>query len=327
MAIEFNCPHCDKSLSTSEDRAGRKAKCPGCGEVVTVPGLDQPAAEDDFEEDLPPPPPVGKIRDTRAKVACPMCGGEVLAAAKRCKHCGEDLSPAGGDEAASGATGELTKIEAGEVIGSAWKVYLKNLAPCLVGTFLVNLLSQLATIPQQIVPGIVMGDGEDPTGVMVGLAMLLGFMAMSFCVGAFLQIGLCQLFLKAARGEDPQVGDIFSGGKFFLRYAISLVLFSIAFGIGMVLCIIPGILVSCLFYPFAYVIVAENSKGIDCLSRSQEITKGNLLQIFVLMLAGAGINLLGILALCVGAIFTVPLTLLFTAVAYLKMTGQEVVEV
>lgn len=327
MAIEFNCPHCEKFLSTSEDRAGRKAKCPGCGEVVTVPGLEVPAPDDELDDDLPPPPPKGNLRDTRAKVACPMCGGEVLAAAKRCKHCGEQLSPAGGDDSGSGATGELTKIEAGDVISSSWKVYMKNLAPCLVGSLIVNILSQLATIPQQIIPGLVMGEGDDPTGVLIGVGLLLAFIAMSFCFGAFLQIGLCQIFLKAARGEDPQIGEIFGGGKFFLRYAISLILFSIAVGIATAFCIIPGILVASMFFPFAYVLIAEDSKGIDCFSRAQEITKGNLLQIFVLFLAAAGINLLGVLALCVGAIFTLPLTQLFTAVAYLKMTGQEVSEV
>lgn len=330
MAIEFNCPHCDKSLSTSEDRAGRKAKCPGCGEVVTVPGEIPPSLPVSAADDLPPPPRTTGGRDDRPRVDCPMCGGQVLVTAKKCKHCGEELAGSGSSGGSHGtATGELTKIEAGDVISTSWRIYLKQLGPCLVGSFLVNLLSQLATIPQQILPYIIgMGANKnDPSTALIIIAVNLFFMVFTFALGAFLQVGLCQLMLNAARGQDPRIGDIFCGGRFFLRYAISLFLFSIAVGVATVFCLIPGLLVVCLFFPFAYVLIAENTPGIECFARSQVITKGNLLQIFVLLLAMVGINLLGLMAVCVGVLFTIPLTQLFTAVAYLKMTGQEVGDV
>ena len=37
MPIEFRCVRCDKLLRTGDDTAGRQAKCPSCGETVTVP--------------------------------------------------------------------------------------------------------------------------------------------------------------------------------------------------------------------------------------------------------------------------------------------------
>ncbi len=37
MAIEFNCPQCGKLLTTSDERAGARAKCPACGDLITVP--------------------------------------------------------------------------------------------------------------------------------------------------------------------------------------------------------------------------------------------------------------------------------------------------
>lgn len=41
----FNCPSCKMSLSVSEEHAGKSARCPGCGNRVTVPNLDKtPAA-------------------------------------------------------------------------------------------------------------------------------------------------------------------------------------------------------------------------------------------------------------------------------------------
>jgi hypothetical protein len=35
--IRFRCPKCDKRLSVAPHHAGKKAKCPGCGEAIRVP--------------------------------------------------------------------------------------------------------------------------------------------------------------------------------------------------------------------------------------------------------------------------------------------------
>jgi len=37
VAIEFNCPHCGKLLTTSDERASARAMCPACSELITVP--------------------------------------------------------------------------------------------------------------------------------------------------------------------------------------------------------------------------------------------------------------------------------------------------
>jgi hypothetical protein len=44
MAISVTCPHCSARLSAPDDRAGRRAKCSGCGRKLTVPG--PPPAQD-----------------------------------------------------------------------------------------------------------------------------------------------------------------------------------------------------------------------------------------------------------------------------------------
>jgi hypothetical protein len=49
--ISFDCPGCAKPIKVKDDLAGKKGKCPGCGQAVTVPALpvnggDRPAAEE-----------------------------------------------------------------------------------------------------------------------------------------------------------------------------------------------------------------------------------------------------------------------------------------
>lgn len=40
MSIEFRCTQCDKLLRTSDDTAGKQAKCPECGTLMTVPAAN-----------------------------------------------------------------------------------------------------------------------------------------------------------------------------------------------------------------------------------------------------------------------------------------------
>jgi DNA-directed RNA polymerase subunit RPC12/RpoP len=93
LTIEFNCPHCQKFLRTSDDKAGRTAKCPGCGERIDVPGVpeDEFGAADEFDYGDDDDYGSGSYGAASGTKKCPMCGEEIKAAAIRCRHCGEDL--------------------------------------------------------------------------------------------------------------------------------------------------------------------------------------------------------------------------------------------
>lgn len=101
MTIEFHCPACDKLLSTTDERAGWMASCPGCREPVTVPhkSIDPSIAE---TLDYVPKSRSGADGERQfdkstasAGQSCPMCGATLDAAAIRCGQCGENLSAQG----------------------------------------------------------------------------------------------------------------------------------------------------------------------------------------------------------------------------------------
>jgi uncharacterized membrane protein len=73
-----------------------------------------------------------------------------------------------------------------------------------------------------------------------------------------------------------------------------------------------------------YLIVDRDLAVIESLRRSTELTSGNYGATFLLGLAFFGMVLVGVLALCVGVIFAVPLGSLMFAVAYCLMSGQTV---
>jgi hypothetical protein len=53
MAIQFSCANanCSKRFQVADELAGRKARCPECGEVQVIPAVSQPAAK----REAPPP--------------------------------------------------------------------------------------------------------------------------------------------------------------------------------------------------------------------------------------------------------------------------------
>jgi predicted RNA-binding Zn-ribbon protein involved in translation (DUF1610 family) len=87
MAIIFTCTKCEKTLQMREEMAGHRARCPECGAVLQIP---EPVL--DAEEVLPSvlPAETAAIKESAEKRRpCPMCGEMILAAARKCRYCGE----------------------------------------------------------------------------------------------------------------------------------------------------------------------------------------------------------------------------------------------
>jgi len=52
VMIKFNCPACSKNIAVQDEHAGKKARCPQCKSIFTIPTLD--SQEQSAEEKLPP---------------------------------------------------------------------------------------------------------------------------------------------------------------------------------------------------------------------------------------------------------------------------------
>jgi uncharacterized RDD family membrane protein YckC/predicted RNA-binding Zn-ribbon protein involved in translation (DUF1610 family) len=110
--IRFNCPSCNKALQCADQNIGSKAKCPGCGETVTVPRqlqLSEPQERQSF----------GDVKKQPETKACPFCGEDIRVNAIKCRFCHADLtiqSPHSGSIANSPKTTKLCDA-CGENIG------------------------------------------------------------------------------------------------------------------------------------------------------------------------------------------------------------------
>lgn|GEM_PF-770996 len=217
MTIEFHCPHCDKLLKTPDDKAGVRANCPGCGEIVTIPdpANSDPANSDSasevaetdpsFTEVVSPsdasgselttaqaadgeaakPGPVearaGTARSQYDMKPCPMCGAAIDKTAVRCHFCGETLS------GPAASVRPRTTIDAGEVLARAWEIYRTRLGS-LIGSVVVMwgilfAVAFAAIVAQPVVLaaiGLAGGNGARAADVVL---IFFGFVALNFVMG------------------------------------------------------------------------------------------------------------------------------------------------
>lgn len=325
MTIEFHCPHCDKLLKTPDEKAGVRANCPGCGQVVTIPNpiLEESDADPSFAEIAAGPetsaPDSSVAREPDRQVVepgsadahslhgrsqydmkpCPMCGAAIDKTAVRCRFCGEVLAGPGASVRAR------TNIDAGEVLNHAWNVYRARLGLLIGSLFVLGGISFAVSLAGSLVQQLLLGGiglaggGGRPANLplivfgFVGLTLFV--FVLNIAVSAFLQAGFHGLLLGVARREATGISAMFSGSPFFWRFFWGTLLYQIAVTIGFAMCFIPGIVLLLMFWPVYFVIVDRDSGVIDSLQLAHEVTTGNYFAVFVLFLAGIGCQILGVL--------------------------------
>jgi len=118
---------------------------------------------------------------------------------------------------------------------------------------------------------------------------------------------------------------VFSGGKYFGTMFVALLGFTLAVGIGSMLCVVPGYIVWFGLWPFAFIIVDQKLAGIDALKKAWAMTNGHKMSIFIFWLLSLVAVIAGEIA-CFLPVFLVsyPLIILGTAHMYLTLNGETV---
>ena len=146
--------------------------------------------------------------------------------------------------------------------------------------------------------------------------------SVSVAFSIIFELGLIKISLKFCDNENPKILDLFSQCRLFFRYLFASILKSLIIFLGFILFIVPGIILSIRLSFFDYLIVDKNSKIIESLKRSWEITRSNTWNLFLLYLLFALINILGAFALIVGLFWSIPTTMVAEAFVYRKLSSQ-----
>lgn len=342
MPIDFRCQHCGKLLRVGDETAGRQAQCPACGSVQTIPAAT-PAPE------LPSAPPARAAAAGGNPFGPPLPMPPAALGGEQNPYQAPPSYPGRETYGAPGAAGtppyRATRIDIGGVLSRSWEVYNDQLWMC-VAVFLLGLLvNYAAQVPSQIA-NAALPAAQLPLSAIIFTNLLL--FVFQFVFQTWIGVGQTIFFLKVARGEAASAGMLFQGGPYLLRAILASLLFLLglvaiamlcaipavavyfatkepgpAIGVFVVVFLFPQLYAMLTFFQYFYLIVDRDLGVVESLSASREITRGNKLATFAVLLICGLLYIAGVFACCVGAIFTGAYAMLAMAVMYLAMSGAQ----
>ena len=305
MTIEFSCQHCKKNLKTSDDKAGRKASCPQCGEPIDVP-MPKDVGSDDILavfDDIDIETPICEEQSFLAEegINCQMCGALNPSGSLACNACGEVLLKSGNKRKGI----RPQRIRVGEVFSRSWELYKQNLGMCLAAPFLASFLSTLvvslivglAVVFYIASSAVFQNIPLAQMGILVVLVVLV--IPLVIITMTYFEIGKQLVLLKISLGERPGVGELFSGRPFLGRMILCSLLFELIVGFGNAIFVLIGFFLSLFFWPYPFLLIDQNLPGVDAFVKSTKITSGNLLSVALIVLTII-CSVLLITAVCIG---------------------------
>jgi hypothetical protein len=215
----------------------------------------------------------------------------------------------------------------GAAISYGWTKYWQNIGPLILITIIILLIggavSGVTTAIGNALPRIKFTSGTTTYSIGVGFIL---FQIVNLVVSAVLAMGLIRATLAVAEGRKPDPSMLFQS-EGLGPYIVASILVAIGVIIGFILLIVPGIILLILWHFFGYVIVENptTTSATEAMRRSAEITKGHRWELLGLGLLLIGVNILGLLACCIGVIFTEGITAMTVAYAYKTLSGQPIV--
>lgn len=140
-------------------------------------------------------------------------------------------------------------------------------------------------------------------------------------VMAPLYAGFIIVVFMLFKSQQVQFGDFFKGFNYFLPLVLANIVMSILVTIGMFLLILPGVYLAVSYMFVSMLIVDYRMEFWQAMETSRQIVTKNWFSLFVFFLVLAVINLLGALALGIGLLVTIPLSICSVCVAYRDIVG------
>lgn len=175
--------------------------------------------------------------------------------------------------------------------------------------------------------------------VVLGVDLLLGIITSSFTENApvalviaasiisiilnlLLSMGIIKITLKFCDQEPANYRDLISSYRLLLNYLIGSVIYGVVVAVGLILLVVPGIYFAVKYQFYEYLIIDKGLGPVEAIKRSGVLTKGVRWNLVLFWLMLIGINILGMIALGIGLVASVPISWLANAYVYRRLQLQ-----
>ncbi|MGZ8401346.1 MAG: hypothetical protein ACXWVI_08620 [Methyloceanibacter sp.] len=204
-------------------------------------------------------------------------------------------------------------LSIGDCLRFGWETFKKRPWFFVGSTVVILLASGLINTFSNTIDGVVGGSAEAPT--LVGIAVNLA-------LGTLLSMGATAFYLAAQ--DNPETVDLslLWRPQPFWKYLGASILFGLAVAVGFVLLIVPGIIVALMFMFTTFIVIDRGLGPIEAMKESRCITYGHKWSLLGFTLMLVLVNLLGVIALVVGLLVSIPVSSLAVAHAYRVLSGR-----
>lgn len=145
---------------------------------------------------------------------------------------------------------------------------------------------------------------------------------ISLALGVVIRIGITRYFLNADE-DGGSFNDLFTLGGVFFTYFVAYIVLSVLTILGLVLLIVPGIIIAVMYFFVPTLIVDRHLDVMEAFKESAAITKGHRLHLLGFIGVSAVLNFVGLLAIVVGLLVTIPMTFFAALYIYKRLLGAE----
>jgi len=205
------------------------------------------------------------------------------------------------------------QFSTGSTLRFGWETFKKRPWFFVGSTVVILLVSGLITAFTNAIDGAVGGAADQPS--IIGGLINLG-------LGTLLSMGATAFYLAAQ--DNPETVDLSTlwHPQPFLKYLGASILFALTIAVGFVLLIVPGIIFMLMFMFTTFVVIDRELGPIEAMKESNRITHGHKWTLLGFTLMLVLINLLGLIALVVGLLVSIPVSSLAVAHAYRVLAGR-----
>lgn len=141
------------------------------------------------------------------------------------------------------------------------------------------------------------------------LGVLVVFIGLAFSlVNVLLELGYLKIILKLIEGTKPSYKELYMHYPQFIDFLLAGIIAGLLIAGGLILLVLPGIYLA-VRLQFTPLFVADKGlKPIEAVKGSWELTRGKWMKVFVFDLLLIGLNILGLLALVIGLLVTIPMS-------------------
>ncbi|RYX83222.1 hypothetical protein EON83_16070 [bacterium] len=207
-----------------------------------------------------------------------------------------------------------------DVIGEAWNLVKPSLGQWVVAILIVGVIAFVCSLVLNLVMmPFAPRQGQQPGPAFFAVALLTRIPL--FIIIIALSGGLIKMGISQVKTGVASLSDLTSVTTVIGPLLVASILVGLITNIGMLLCIVPGVIAGlglCMTQPL---IIDQGMSAIDAMKRSWDTCKPHLGSIFVLFIVIWLVNLVGAIPCGLGLLITYPISIVAISLVYRDLFG------